>query len=43
MFEKAYRKIFEIGSLHDVCRNVLGVFPEIVKISSKAIIKENFF
>lgn len=44
LFEKAYRKLFPtIGSLHEVCNNILGVFPEMVKISENAIIKENMF
>lgn len=44
LFEKAYRKLFKsIGTLHEVCNNVLGVYPEVIKIASNAVIQENVF
>ena len=42
LFGKAYRKLFKEGSLHETCHRVLGVFPEVIRISNKAILKDNF-
>ena len=40
LFEKAYLKLFkEVGTIHEVCNNILNVMPEIVKISDNAVIK----